>query len=112
MGTNFAVGSRQMTLIEAIKHLDSLPDDHSIYAQPIQRRWIRDSEAAIVKSLDNDAEINKVMKKGMLPLLPVFLAKDVIKDWENARQPATISDEEKVEVLIYYAERDAWPPLP
>ena len=92
-----------MKLIEAIRDLDFLGDENTIYAvEP----WTQDSQVIVVPEPDAGGLPAEARKLGMKYFLEVFLIRDFLSDWvSNLKREPTL--QEKCTRLIQYAVTDA-----
>lgn len=91
-----------MKLVEAIQQMSELDRDHTIF---VRRPWTPDAEC-LVRPLEPDGGIPKATKAAgydyFLELEGCFEVLEAFGDY----QPTL---DEKVRVILYYAENDAWP---
>lgn len=97
------------TLLEVVRQLDRFPDRYGIYAIQTKGQWTGTSQASLVELDDDGRPLQK--PEGMKSVLPVFLAKEVISDWKKATGKIYLSPEEKLDIILHYAEYDAPPPI-
>jgi hypothetical protein len=91
-----------MTLDEAIRHLDEI-DDNAILC--VRRPWAPSADCIVVAP-DEDLGVPKHIKDaGLAYFLEVHVAHEVLGVFGDS--PPT--HEEKIRLLIYYAENDAYP---
>ncbi len=91
-----------MTLKDILCEVQALDDDAVIYAR---RPWRFDSEAE-VHAFVADFSVSAEMKgRGLDYFLEVSVAKEVL---DGFKQPQS-TEAERCELLIYYAENDAFP---
>lgn len=92
-----------MTLIEAIRDLESLDGDNTIYAA---EPWTRNSSAIVAPEPVIGGLPPEVIKLGMKYFLEVFIARDFLEDWKSSLgiEPTL---EQQCERLIKYATTDA-----
>lgn len=93
-----------MTLLDAIRHLDSFDPELTIYAAA---PWNADSEVIIAREPDAPGSMPWAVEgRGLRYFLEVFIARDFLEDWKNSlgREPTI---EEKCTRLVQYATRDA-----
>ncbi len=92
-----------MTLLEAIRDLDSLDEKSTIYAAA---PWTADSQAIIAPEPDTGGLPAEAQKLGLKYFLEVFIARGFLEGWVGSLdgRPTT---QEKVERLIQYAINDA-----
>jgi hypothetical protein len=92
-----------MKLIEAIRDLDPLDDETTIYAA---EPWTENSEAIVIRGLDSGRLPADAEKLGLNYLLEVFIAREVLEDLESfLGAPPTL--QQKVARVIEYAINDA-----
>jgi hypothetical protein len=94
-----------MTLLDVIKDLDSFDSEHVICAG---RPWSIDSEAVVGPGADRIDEM--VARYGKDYFLEVDIAREAVEGWLS-NVTTKPSPEELCEVVIHYAQYDAWPPL-
>ncbi len=92
-----------MTLFEAIRDLDSLPEENTIYAA---EPWTADSQAIIAYRPDNVRIPVEAQALGLQYFLEVFIARDFLEDWMGSLD-AESTLQQKCERLIQYAINDA-----
>jgi hypothetical protein len=92
-----------MKLIEAIRDLESLDEESTIYAA---EPWHEDSEAIVAREPDSGGLPAEAEKRGLKYFLEVFIARDFAADWASAlgAQPSL---QQKCARLIKYASTDA-----
>jgi hypothetical protein len=101
-----------MNLNDIVSEIFELSDDLIIYAEPIAGKWTGDSPAVLVP-VPEDGERLRMMgqqHEGMIYLIEVFLAKEVLSDYMDDQAIEQMSHDAKLRMLIYYAEHDAYPP--
>ena len=92
-----------MTLHEAIRDLDSLDGESTIYAAA---PWTADSQAIVTPEPDAGGLPTKVRKLGLKYFLEVFIVREFLQGWiHNLDAPP--STQEKVGRVIQYAINDA-----
>jgi hypothetical protein len=92
-----------MKLIDAVRKLDSLDDNATIYAA---KPWSPTSEIVVAEEREAGGEPPEASAKGMTYLLEVFLVKEIIDGFASIPGRKT-TDAEKCERLINYAIHDA-----
>jgi hypothetical protein len=91
-----------MKLQDALDQIASLADEDVIFAK---RPWHMESEA-IIGQLDERLAVPKsIAEKGFSYFIEVHLAKEVLEVFD----PRTPSERECRDLLLYYAEHDAYP---
>lgn len=91
-----------MKLIEAVEKLYELDEDATIC---VLRPWEGDAECTVVM-LDGDSTVPKATTAaGFEYFLEVDVCLEVLEVF-GTHKPTT---DQKLRVLIYYAENDAWP---
>jgi hypothetical protein len=92
-----------MTLLEAIRDLDSSDEGSTIYAA---EPWSADSLAVVAPEPDTGGLPAEAQKPGLKYFLEVFVARDFLEGWVGSlnAEPTT---QEKVARLIKYAITDA-----
>jgi hypothetical protein len=92
-----------MTLLEAIRDLDSLAEESTIYAS---EPWTSDSAAIVAPEPDTGGLPVEAQDLGLTYFLEIFIARDFLEDWA-----ATFETEpslyEKVAMVIHYAINDS-----
>lgn len=89
-----------MKLVEAVEKLSKLKEEHTLY---VKRPWTADAECKVVNP---DGKVAKATKAaGLEYFLEVHVALEVLEVF-GKRKPTL---DEKVRVLLFYAENDAWP---
>ncbi|WP_437619656.1 hypothetical protein [Sorangium sp. So ce1151] len=91
-----------MTLGETINRLDTL-DENAILC--VRQPWTPSSECAVTAPDENLGVPRHVKDSGLAYFLEVHVAREVL-DVFGDKPPTT---EEKVRLLIHYAENDAYP---
>jgi hypothetical protein len=91
-----------MKLGEIVREIDKSPDDLCIVAR---RPWGGDSDAILVR-LDEQCRVPSHLKQaGYEYFLEVPLIRDeVLGCWGSRMTP-----DQRLDVVLYYAEHDAWP---
>jgi hypothetical protein len=92
-----------MTLLEAIRDLDSLDEGSTIYAA---EPWSADSQAVVAPEPDTGGLPAEARKPGLKYFLEVFVARDFLEGWVG-NLDAEPTTQEKVARLIQYAITDA-----
>ncbi len=102
-----------MTLYDIISDLDIHPEDHIIYAAPIGGKWKADSPAALLPFPEDGEHLRSLGHdhEGMLYMIEVFLAIEVVDEWCAQSGVEFVDTETKVQVVAYYAEYEAYPQL-
>lgn len=91
-----------MKLVEAVENLSTLDRETTIF---VRRPWTGDAECTVAM-LDRGVAIPKeITAAGFEYFLDVFVCHEVLSVF-GTRKPTT---DEKLRVLIHYAENDAWP---
>jgi len=91
-----------MTLEEAIRQLDTFDEYHMIC---VRRPWSPSAECVVVAPAENLAQPAHVREAGFEYFLEVFVAHEVLGVF--GKKPPTL--EEKIRLLIHYADYDAYP---
>lgn len=91
-----------MTLTDLVGRLDSLSDDEMIVAR---RPWTAESQCAIVRPADDLGVPTHVKQAGFEYFLEVHVAKEVV----GVLRDRPILEQGKVDLLLFYAEHDAYP---
>ena len=92
-----------MKLIEAVRDLNSLNDEYTIYAS---EPWTEDSEVIIVPEPETGALPAEAEESGMHYFIEVFIAKEFLDGWmSNLASAPTLK--EKCARIIQYATTDA-----
>jgi len=92
-----------MTLFEAIRDLDSLPEENTIYAS---EPWTADSQAIIAYEPDTGGLPVEAQELGLEYFLEVFIAREFLEGWIRSLD-AEPTLQQKCERLIQYAINDA-----
>jgi hypothetical protein len=90
-----------------MEQLDSLADDLTIYAEK-SPTWSANSLAVVCPEPEQGGLPDEA--QGMSYLLEVFLAKEVLQDWDEGRGGRGATAQDKCAAVIYYAENDAYLP--
>jgi hypothetical protein len=90
-----------MNLGQLIDNLHELPEDQCIFAR---KPWTAESEA-VAALLGKDFRVPDLAVRGLVYFLEVPLIKEVLEVFGD--RPA--SKKEKLNLLIFYAENDAYP---
>jgi hypothetical protein len=103
-----------MTLHEIIQSIDAQLEEATIFAERINGEFLPESRTVIIELTDD--ELSKPVKEvaasrapGTDYFLEVFVAKEAMEGWQEYRQGEVITPKEMTDVVIYYAENDAWP---
>jgi hypothetical protein len=91
-----------MKLIDAIRH----PDKINEMTICVRRPWTADSDARLVLVAPMSKIPEQIIDEGYEYFLEGFILQEVLE----IPQAEEISDEEKIDLAIYYAENDAYPP--
>jgi hypothetical protein len=91
-----------MRLRDVIGNLESADDSLCIVAK---RAWTPESEALLVQLTEDCRVPNDVLAQGYVYFLEVSLVLHEVLDGSKDH----LTDEQRVEALIYYAENDAYP---
>jgi hypothetical protein len=92
-----------MKLIEAIRNLDALDEESTIYAS---EPWTENSEAIVARESESGGLPNDAEKLGLKYFLEVFIARDFLEGWmSNLDAQPTL--QQKCARLIKYAVTDA-----
>jgi len=95
-----------MTLFEAIRDLDSLDEESTIYAA---EPWTADSQAIVMPQPDDGRLPDEARKLGFEYFLEVWIAREVLQDWvewvESLNAKPTL--QMKCARVIEYAVNDA-----
>jgi len=92
-----------MRLIEAIRDLDSLDEESTIYAA---EPWNENSEAIVAREPEAGGLPSEAERLGLKYFLEVFIAREVIEGWmSNLDAQPTL--QQKCARLIKYAITDA-----
>ena len=90
-----------MKLEDAVRELDGF-DKNAILC--VRRPWSPSAECTVAPPDENLGVPMHVKKAGLEYFMEVYIALEVLSVFEK---PA--SEKEKIELLIYYAENDAYP---
>lgn len=92
-----------MKLIEAIRDLDSLDEESTIYAA---EPWTENSEAIVAREPEVRGLLSEAERLGLKYFLEVFIASEVLEGWmSNLDAQPTL--QQKCARLIKYAITDA-----
>jgi hypothetical protein len=91
-----------MTLADIVNELSGVAEDQIICAR---RPWSTLAEILVVVPDDNLSVPGEVESAGFEYFLEVFVARDVLQVFGD--KPVTLDD--KIRLLVYYAENDAYP---
>jgi hypothetical protein len=99
-----------MNLKEIIANYSKINEDLVVYAKKVNERFLSSSEVVLLELTEEEQgmktfEIEKVKCPGFTYFLEMFIIKEMMEDFENNNQKKEI--EEKVEIVIHYAEFDA-----
>ncbi len=103
-----------MKLQEVIEAIESFPESATIFAERIKGEFQPESEAILFELTDEETskpikEVAAIRTPGKEYLLEVFIAKEAIEGWQNYREGNEVPSSELTDVVIFYAENDAWP---
>jgi hypothetical protein len=93
------------SLAEIVDQLEGFDSDAVIFAE---EPWQGDTRAMVVAA---DQDESMAEQQGLIYLLEVDLAREVLEvwsAWRNDRQPSLV---DAVAAILYYAERDAFMPV-
>jgi hypothetical protein len=94
---------KTMTLLEAVRDLDSLDDEGTIYAA---EPWTPGSRVMIARQPDIGGHPAETQKLGLKYFLEIFIALELLEGWEEGvNAEATV--QQKCARLIEYAINDA-----
>jgi len=91
-----------MKLIDAVRHVDEV-DGLTVC---LRRPWTADSDACLVSVAPMSKIPEQVLRDGYEYFIEGAVLREVLEIPEAARS----SENEKVALIIYYAENDAYPP--
>ena len=91
-----------MKLIDAIRHVDE-PDGTTIC---VRRPWRADSDACLVSV----APMSKIPEHVIDDGYEYFLEISILREILEMPEAENLSEQAKVNLAIYYAENDAYPP--
>jgi hypothetical protein len=105
---------KKMTLHEIIQSIESHPEGATIFAERINGAFRPESRAVLIEMTDEELsmpvqEVAASRTPGADYFLEIFVAREVLEGWREYRQGTEITPNELTEVMIYYAENDAWP---
>ncbi|MEQ8694894.1 MAG: hypothetical protein RIC85_06260 [Gammaproteobacteria bacterium] len=92
-----------MTLLEIARSLDRLDGEMTVYAR---KPWSESSPAIMEVEPIDGALPEAAIREGMQYFLEVFIAREVLEDWELSI-PSKASIVQRCARLISYAENDA-----
>jgi hypothetical protein len=95
-----------MTLREIVERLELLDDELTIYAEGGPDA--RPSSEAVVAMMPEDGSPPEAAGEFDY-LLEIFLACEVLEEWCNYHGLASLSTDEKCELILHYAKHDALP---
>ncbi|WP_157856326.1 hypothetical protein [Actinacidiphila yeochonensis] len=95
--------SSQLRLGDALRDLDELDGELTIYVASGQTVDLAIPAALVDEGIDNQPE-------GMAYLIEVHLARDVLRVWKAWRDGQEPTREEACSALSYYASHDAYQP--
>lgn len=103
-----------MKLHKVIESIESFPEDATIFAERINGEFLSESEVELYELTDEEMtkpikEVAAIRAPGKDYFLEVFVAKEAMDGWQEYRQSEVITPKEMTDVVIYYAENDAWP---
>ena len=91
-----------MTLSDVVDALETAKDDLCVVAR---RPWRRDSDALLVKLTEDGRVPSHAQEAGFEYFLEISLMKEeVLGAWQSR-----LTQEQRFDVVLYYAENDAWP---
>ena len=91
-----------LKLDQIIEKLDRLADDQCVFAR---KPWSRDSGAIVAPLAENFQVPTNVSTLGMDYFLEVHVVKEVLEVLGDRN----LSKEDRLKLLIFYAENDAYP---
>jgi len=92
-----------MKLLDAIRDLDPLDRESTIYAA---KPWTESSEAIVAREPESGGTPNEAERFGLKYFIEVFVARDFLEGWlGNLDAPPTL--QQKCARLIKYAATDA-----
>ena len=96
-----------MELREAIRTLDELPDDGTMYVEGDPTAWSPQSDTAVgVEDVESETEQHPPEAEGRRYFLEVAIAREVLDGWAgNLDHEPTL--DEKIARVLYYARYDA-----
>lgn len=103
-----------MTLHEIIQSIDAQSEEATIFAERINGKFQPESRTVIIELTDDElakpvTEVAASRAPGTDYFLEVFVAKEAMEGWQEYSQGVVITPKEMTDVVIYYAENDAWP---
>ena len=103
-----------MNLKQAIKIIDELAEEATLFAERLDGEFHPDSEVVLVKIDENELkrpvkEIAHEKAPGKEYFLEVFIIKEILEGWSGNHSGETPSITAALESVIYYAENDAYP---
>jgi len=98
------------SLAEVVVNLDKLDDEDLIFVQRIGGKWLPTSKVIIQPPKEDGQTYPSKVDQAEF-FLDVNLAREIIEDWMVATRRSFISLPEQIQLLIYYVENDASPPL-
>lgn len=98
-----------MTLQRVVADLDEIDEDLTIYIAS-GSEWTAESRVITALEPDDHTLPQEAAALDMEYFLEVFIAQDVLRAWQKWQEVKEVSLEKKLEILLYYAENDAYPP--
>jgi len=100
------------TLHDLIASVSTFNNDDTIFAKKIDGKFLENSEALVVQLTEEESglrtkEIAERKCPGYEYFLEIFIIKELIEDLDDLNNVASL--EEKIAIIIYYAEYDAYP---
>lgn len=110
------LGIEKTTLVSAVARLETMDMediDYILYAARIEGQWTKDSPCVLVEDPNYVADDYKSppAPEGMEYFLEASIALEAIEAFEELSGNVSPSLEEKLKVVIYYAEHDAYYPV-
>jgi hypothetical protein len=93
-----------MKLSEILIKSDNLSEHDVVY---VKRPWSQNSDASVVRYKDGETVL-RLMEEA--PSFEYFLEAPLIKDIRQQVEKSGGSSEQILEIILYYAENDAFPP--
>jgi hypothetical protein len=103
-----------MLLSEAIRDLDKLPEDATLFAERVEGHFAPTSQVLSIELTDEEratpvVEVAARRAPGKHYFLEVFVAREALAGWRSMRGVERLPPEEATRVVIHYAENDVWP---
>lgn len=103
-----------MVLHQAIANISTLSEKATLFAERMNGAFTPESRVVLLELSDEelDLSVHDLAQKytpGFEYFLEVFIAQEIIEDWQDNHKGQVLSLEACLESIIYYAENDAYP---